>query len=354
MADTATLMAPPSSQPRPMIRRGRPSVTWLATAGIAAPRPAIRGSIPTRSRWTPRPRRCRPAALVTLRRADERPLGVAMFNPHTLIAARLLDRDAGAADRHAASLSRRLERALRLRERLYRRALLPAGPCRGRRPARASSSTASATVLVVQTNTAGMDRLSRWSLEALRRAADARGDRAAQRQPGARARRPAARDRRGARARSRARSPLDENGAVFRADLLGRAEDRLVLRPARQPRALSPGWRGGARVLDLYCYQRRLCGAGGARAAPPSVLGIDRSEPALALAAARGASSTASPRRCSFRRGRGLCRSRARSPRPASASTSSIADPPAFAQIDARTCRRRCAATASWRGSPPR
>src|SRR6187397_3654472 len=35
--------------------------------------------------------------LVTLRRADERPFGVATFNPHTLIAARLLDRDAGRA-----------------------------------------------------------------------------------------------------------------------------------------------------------------------------------------------------------------------------------------------------------------
>src|SRR6187397_3566854 len=35
--------------------------------------------------------------LVTLRRADERPFGVATFNPHPLIAARLLDRDAGRA-----------------------------------------------------------------------------------------------------------------------------------------------------------------------------------------------------------------------------------------------------------------
>ena len=34
-----------------------------------------------------------PGSLVTLRRADSSPLGVAMFNPHTLLAARLLDRD---------------------------------------------------------------------------------------------------------------------------------------------------------------------------------------------------------------------------------------------------------------------
>src|SRR5436309_5829519 len=38
-----------------------------------------------------------PGSLVTLHRADRRPFGVAMFNPHTLIAARLLDRDAARA-----------------------------------------------------------------------------------------------------------------------------------------------------------------------------------------------------------------------------------------------------------------
>src|ERR1700682_5809411 len=35
-----------------------------------------------------------PGSLVTCKRADGRPLGVAMFNPHTLLAVRLLDRDA--------------------------------------------------------------------------------------------------------------------------------------------------------------------------------------------------------------------------------------------------------------------
>ena len=59
-----------------------------------------------------------PGTLVTLRRADERPLGVAMFNPHTLLAARLLDRDA-ARPIGRRFLARRLERALKLRERLF-------------------------------------------------------------------------------------------------------------------------------------------------------------------------------------------------------------------------------------------
>src|SRR6202000_2579730 len=60
-----------------------------------------------------------PGALVTLKRADERPLGVAMFNPHTLLAARLLDRDT-ARPINRRFLLRRLERALKLRDQLYR------------------------------------------------------------------------------------------------------------------------------------------------------------------------------------------------------------------------------------------
>src|SRR5207245_5641811 len=60
-----------------------------------------------------------PGTLVTLRRADERPLGVAMFNPHTLLAARLLDRDA-ARPIGKRFFARHLDRALKLRERLFK------------------------------------------------------------------------------------------------------------------------------------------------------------------------------------------------------------------------------------------
>ena len=59
-----------------------------------------------------------PGTLVTLRRADDSALGVAMFNPHCLLAARLLDRDAGRSI-GGRFLARQLERALRLRERLF-------------------------------------------------------------------------------------------------------------------------------------------------------------------------------------------------------------------------------------------
>src|SRR6516165_3513061 len=59
-----------------------------------------------------------PGTLVTLRRADESALGVAMFNPQTLLAGRLLDRDAGRPIGRR-FIARRIERALRPRERLF-------------------------------------------------------------------------------------------------------------------------------------------------------------------------------------------------------------------------------------------
>src|SRR5882724_11355912 len=56
--------------------------------------------------------------LVTVKSAEEKNLGVATFNPHPLVAARLIDREpARAID--AAFLAKRLRRALALRERLY-------------------------------------------------------------------------------------------------------------------------------------------------------------------------------------------------------------------------------------------
>src|SRR5215472_12402955 len=59
-----------------------------------------------------------PGTLVTVRRADESALGVAMFNPHSLVAARVLDRDTGRVIGRR-FCARRLERALRLRDQLF-------------------------------------------------------------------------------------------------------------------------------------------------------------------------------------------------------------------------------------------
>src|SRR5437660_3386746 len=93
MADTATIAEParlsaeaddPAGRPRVTLlpgrhRRAEAGHPWIYSNEIAMDAGAK--ALP-------------PGALVTLIRADERPLGVAMFNPHTLIAARILDRDA--------------------------------------------------------------------------------------------------------------------------------------------------------------------------------------------------------------------------------------------------------------------
>ena len=59
-----------------------------------------------------------PGEPVCLIAADGKPLALAQFNPHSLIAARVITRNTGATI-DAAFLERRLARALRLRERLF-------------------------------------------------------------------------------------------------------------------------------------------------------------------------------------------------------------------------------------------
>src|SRR5215468_2946738 len=106
-----------------------------------------------------------PGTLVTMRRADDSALGVAMFNPHSLVAARLLDRDAGRAIGRR-FFARRLERALRLRERLfelpyYRIVHAEADGLPGFVVDRFAS------ILVVQSNAAGIARLEPLVLDTL-------------------------------------------------------------------------------------------------------------------------------------------------------------------------------------------
>ncbi|HEX9702029.1 MAG TPA: RlmI/RlmK family 23S rRNA methyltransferase, partial [Rhodospirillales bacterium] len=59
-----------------------------------------------------------PGALVRMQAANGEPLGLAMFNPKTLIAARLIGRDIKAAV-DAGFIAGRLEAALKLREKIY-------------------------------------------------------------------------------------------------------------------------------------------------------------------------------------------------------------------------------------------
>lgn len=238
-----------------------------------------------------------PGTIVTLRRADERPFGVAMFNPHTLIAARLLDRDTN-REIGRRFVARRLERALRLRERLYdapfyRLVHAEADGLPGMVIDRFGA------VLAMQANAAGMDRLVPVITEALRgllmpQAIVLRNDSAARALEGLP---PETRVALGA-----IDGPvmLEENGVAFQADVLAGQKTGWFY-DQRDNRAFVAGLAAGARVLDLYCYSGGFGVAAACRGAD-AVLGIDRSEPALALASA-AARHNGVAERCTFRRG---------------------------------------------------
>lgn len=225
-----------------------------------------------------------PGALVTLLRADDRPLGVAMFNPHCLLAARLLDRDAmRPIDRRF--LLRRIERALRLRERLfdepyYRLVHAEVDGLPGLVVDRYGA------VLVVQSNAAGIARLEPLLLDALAallrpQAIVLRNDSPARAQEGLPA------EARVALGALDTRVLVHENGARFPIDALAGQKTGWFF-DQRPNRGFVAGLAQGARVLDLYC-----CTGGfavqAARAGAVEVRGIDRSEPALTLAAAAAA-----------------------------------------------------------------
>jgi 23S rRNA (cytosine1962-C5)-methyltransferase len=158
-----------------------------------------------------------PGALVTLRRADDSALGVAMFNPHTLLAARFLDRD-GARPIGRRLFARRLERALRLRDRLfdapyYRLVHAEADGLPGLVVDRFG------TVLVVQSNAAGVARLEPLVLDALSGLLTAEAVVLRNDSP-ARALEGLPSETRVVKGRLDGPVPVHENGAVFRADVV--------------------------------------------------------------------------------------------------------------------------------------
>jgi 23S rRNA (cytosine1962-C5)-methyltransferase len=219
--------------------------------------------------------------LVTVRKADGKGLGVATFNPHPLVSARLLSRDATQKiDR--TFLARTLRRALALRERLF------AEPCYRLIHAEADGLPGLVVdrfgkALVCQFNTAGMApeivvlrndspaRLAEGLASETRVAKGSVGD------------------------------PIEfvENGARFRADLLTGQKTGWFF-DQRANRRFMAGLAQGGRVLDLYTF------AGGfavqaAVAGAREIVGIDRSEPALALAN-EAAILNGVAERCTFRR----------------------------------------------------
>ncbi|HYM74009.1 MAG TPA: class I SAM-dependent rRNA methyltransferase [Stellaceae bacterium] len=221
-----------------------------------------------------------PGSLVTLRRSDARPLGVATFNPHTLLAARLLDRDA-ARPIGRRFLWRRLERALRLRERLfsapyYRLAHAEADGLPGLVVDRFGP------VLAVQINTAGMELMQPVVIEVLTdllspSAIVLRNDTPARSLEGLE------QEVRVALGTVEGPVRVEENGVVFEADVLAGQKTGWFF-DQRDNRGFVAGLAAGARVLDLYCYSGGFA-VRAAHAGAASVVGIDRSEGALALAA---------------------------------------------------------------------
>lgn len=220
-----------------------------------------------------------PGSIVAVVTDNGAQLGVAMFNPHSLIAARFLARDPGAViDR--ALLEQRLRSALALRERLYD------APNYRLVHAEADGLPGVAIdrygpIAVAQVNTAGMERLADDLAAALieglgLRTVVLRGDSPIRKLehlddsvrvigaplPGT--------------------VTVEENGVRYRADL-ATGQKTGWFYDQRDNRAFMARLAKGARVLDVYCHGGGFglaCGAAGAEA----VTLVDRSEPALKLA----------------------------------------------------------------------
>ena len=269
-------------------------------AAAASPRPELR-LLPGRHRravsghpWvysneiemTAAARALTPGTVIRLAGADGRPVATAFFNPHSLIAARLLTGDGG-AEIGQEFLARRLGRALALRRRLYDTPFY--------RLANAEGDGLPGLIIdryddicVVQVNAAGMERLMPELLAALDEVVAPRAVLLRNEGP-QRALEGLAAETRWVKGEDQGASPVVENGVTFLADLAGGQKTGWFF-DQRENRALVARFADGARVLDLYCY---LGGFGiqalvhGAREATL----VDRSQPALTLAEAAAARS---------------------------------------------------------------
>ena len=238
-----------------------------------------------------------PGGIVTLKSAEGRALGTASFNPHTLVAARLLDREpARPIDREF--LSARLRRALAIRSHLFDEPFY--------RLIHAEADGLPGTIIdrfgdvvVAQLNSAGAALLEPELLAALNeilapRAIVLRNDSPARLLEGLE---PEIRIAAGELAEP---VELRENGGRFPVDPLSGQKTGWFY-DQRDNRRFMARLAPGARVLDIYCFGGGFAvqaAIGGAA----HVTGIDRSEHALALAA-QAAEINGVAARCSFRRG---------------------------------------------------
>lgn len=220
-----------------------------------------------------------PGTLVRLDDADGKALGVAMFNYRSLIAARLLDRDPS-TEIDARYLARRLERAKELRERLiggthWRWIHAEADGLPGLIVDRYGE------IVVVQANTAGMERLQEPLLVALDRAAGPRTV-VLRNDSGVRFLEGLAGYVRIAKGDIAPPIAVEENGLIYLADP-SEGQKTGWFFDQRANRAFVASLAKGGRMLDLYCHTGGFAIAAAAAGAR-QVLAVDRSAPSLALA----------------------------------------------------------------------
>ena len=220
-----------------------------------------------------------PGTLVRLTGADGRPVATAFFNPHSLIAARLLTGEPDAVIGRD-FLARRLGRALALRRRLYDAPFY--------RLANAEGDGLPGLIIdrygdicVVQVNAAGMERLMPELLAALDEVVAPRAVLLRNEGP-QRALEGLATETRWVKGEGQGASPVVENDVTFLADLAGGQKTGWFF-DQRENRALVARFADGARVLDLYCYLGGFGIQALAHGAKEATL-VDRSQPALALA----------------------------------------------------------------------
>ncbi|MBL8670185.1 MAG: class I SAM-dependent rRNA methyltransferase [Alphaproteobacteria bacterium] len=243
---------------------------------------------------TPEAKAVPPGSPVVLETANGMPLGVALFNPHPLVSARLLARDP-ATGIDADFIAARLSAALALRERLvdepyYRLVHAEADGLPGLVIDRF------ADLAVVQANTAGMERLTPAVLEALDRVLAPksvllRNDSAARLLEGL--------DQGVTVAKGKApgRIAVVEHGTTFRAEPETGQKTGWFF-DQRENRALVAGFARGRSVLDAFAHAGGF-GLQAARAGARFVSMIDRSAAALALAEA-AAQELGVAERCAF------------------------------------------------------
>ena len=237
-----------------------------------------------------------PGSIVRLLRADGEPLALAFFNPHPLIAARILTRRVDAAI-DAGFLAARLTRARALRDRLYEQPFY--------RLVHAEADGFPGMVVdrfgglvVAQVNCAGMELLLPALLEAFERvlrpeAVLLRCDSSARGLEGL--------ESYVKLAKGHLEGPVElhENGVQFLADPSGGQKTGWFF-DQRDNRAAVARLSAGLSFLDLYSYAGGFALAAAAAGAR-EVTAVDRSEAALALAE-KSAAMNGLQDRCRFRR----------------------------------------------------